>query len=347
MSSSKKYLAALIKPGDLTNLNAVLDAWRDLSISAHVDKPAAIGDRIEDEGAGLTSREHGGLLARCPNERLAHFFAECALAVPKLVELVDEAAAELRKLRAAAETNGDWRSMNELVPTVEPPTFVLIAEKKPDDTYVVGEARYFGDQGWRWAGNDPTDHWGREVYPEYWMPLPAPPRVAVKTGDQPCTCHPDDNPPQPCPKKYALTECRKAAAFREQANALALECAQSTRQAAHAINSDKCEHGIPRRFCTAVHQNGASGAPMRIVRKKFKAWLARHKNMSFYPNEPCMCPLACYLTEIVGQQVTVMSPDAYSDDWAMTLPLWATEFVDAFDALGTRAVLGHRALAIL
>jgi hypothetical protein len=27
-----------------------------------------------------------------------------------------------------------------------------------------------------------------------------------------CTCHPDDNPPRPCPRKFALTECRKAAA---------------------------------------------------------------------------------------------------------------------------------------
>lgn len=27
-----------------------------------------------------------------------------------------------------------------------------------------------------------------------------------------CTCHPDDNPPVPCPQKYALTECRAAAA---------------------------------------------------------------------------------------------------------------------------------------
>jgi len=23
-----------------------------------------------------------------------------------------------------------------------------------------------------------------------------------------CTCHPDDNPPVPCPRKYALTDCR-------------------------------------------------------------------------------------------------------------------------------------------
>lgn len=26
-----------------------------------------------------------------------------------------------------------------------------------------------------------------------------------------CTCHPGDNPPRPCPRKFALSECRKAA----------------------------------------------------------------------------------------------------------------------------------------
>jgi hypothetical protein len=25
-----------------------------------------------------------------------------------------------------------------------------------------------------------------------------------------CTCHPDDNPPDPCPEKYALSDCRAA-----------------------------------------------------------------------------------------------------------------------------------------
>lgn len=25
-----------------------------------------------------------------------------------------------------------------------------------------------------------------------------------------CTCHPDDNPPSPCPRTFALTECREA-----------------------------------------------------------------------------------------------------------------------------------------
>lgn len=31
-----------------------------------------------------------------------------------------------------------------------------------------------------------------------------------RSDTRPCTCHPDDNPPKPCPKKYALSECRAA-----------------------------------------------------------------------------------------------------------------------------------------
>ncbi len=29
-----------------------------------------------------------------------------------------------------------------------------------------------------------------------------------RNAQKPCTCHPDDNPPSPCRKKYALTDCR-------------------------------------------------------------------------------------------------------------------------------------------
>lgn len=29
------------------------------------------------------------------------------------------------------------------------------------------------------------------------------------TNNRPCTCHPDDNPPQPCAERYALSECRQ------------------------------------------------------------------------------------------------------------------------------------------
>ena len=39
--------------------------------------------------------------------------------------------------------------------------------------------------------------------------LKALPSEKVAT-ERPCTCHPDDNPPVPCPRKYALSECRKA-----------------------------------------------------------------------------------------------------------------------------------------
>ena len=33
----------------------------------------------------------------------------------------------------------------------------------------------------------------------------------AESAFHPCTCHPDDNPPRPCPQKFALSECRKAA----------------------------------------------------------------------------------------------------------------------------------------
>lgn len=36
-----------------------------------------------------------------------------------------------------------------------------------------------------------------------------------------CTCHPDDNPPVPCPRRYALSECRAAVAQQGEAVALA------------------------------------------------------------------------------------------------------------------------------
>jgi hypothetical protein len=33
---------------------------------------------------------------------------------------------------------------------------------------------------------------------------------ATGTDTRTCTCHPDDNPPRPCPRKFALSECRAA-----------------------------------------------------------------------------------------------------------------------------------------
>jgi hypothetical protein len=42
-------------------------------------------------------------------------------------------------------------------------------------------------------------------------PTPADVPAQVVADSRPCTCHPDDNPPRPCPRKYALSECRAAA----------------------------------------------------------------------------------------------------------------------------------------
>lgn len=51
-----------------------------------------------------------------------------------------------------------------------------------------------------------------------------------------CTCHPDDNPPVPCPRKYALTHCRAADLGRK------LRYAITT-----AMNDDLSEIGTEKR----------------------------------------------------------------------------------------------------
>lgn len=41
--------------------------------------------------------------------------------------------------------------------------------------------------------------------------MPCVSAASVDPGhERPCTCHPDDTPPVPCQKKYALTDCRRA-----------------------------------------------------------------------------------------------------------------------------------------
>jgi len=42
-------------------------------------------------------------------------------------------------------------------------------------------------------------------------------RMASLRGERPCTCHPDDNPPKPCAKQYALGECGLHALIAQEA----------------------------------------------------------------------------------------------------------------------------------
>ena len=44
---------------------------------------------------------------------------------------------------------------------------------------------------------------------------------AVDARDPKCTCHPEDRPPLPCPRKHALTDCRRHVKARQMATALA------------------------------------------------------------------------------------------------------------------------------
>lgn len=63
-----------------------------------------------------------------------------------------------------------WQPIDTHRPRIDPDS-VLIADGR-----AVGEARWHTDEhGWWWAGNDPTDSWGSQVYPTHWMLLPDPP----------------------------------------------------------------------------------------------------------------------------------------------------------------------------
>ncbi len=88
-----------------------------------------------------------------------------------------------------------------------------------------------------WLSNDQVAAWAASEADKGLSPTSSETRA--------CTCHPDDNPPRPCPGKYALSECRKAAAYREQVNALALECAESTRRSVDAIRASEKAAAAP------------------------------------------------------------------------------------------------------
>ena len=69
------------------------------------------------------------------------------------------------------------------------------------------------------------------------------------SDDRGCTCHPDDSPPRPCKKKFALTECRLSAAqarIAELEGALGEIAAPSTVAGTHEQDRDKKLQSIAR-----------------------------------------------------------------------------------------------------
>lgn len=76
--------------------------------------------------------------------------------------------------RPAVETSG-WRPIDMIPdPQITP---VLGAVQLDSGDFAVGEMHQT-EVGWYWAGNDPSDSWGGQIYPAYWQPLPRPPLKA-------------------------------------------------------------------------------------------------------------------------------------------------------------------------
>lgn len=46
---------------------------------------------------------------------------------------------------------------------------------------------------------------------------------AANPDPRSCTCHPDDNPPVPCQRKFALSECRAALRFQQLCSIASIE----------------------------------------------------------------------------------------------------------------------------
>ena len=61
---------------------------------------------------------------------------------------------------------------------------------------------------------------------------------------RPCTCHPDDNPPVPCPRMYALQDCRRAAALAAEIESLRARLAEAE-TLLREIREDARHFGMP------------------------------------------------------------------------------------------------------
>lgn len=89
---------------------------------------------------------------------------------------------------------------SEAVPT-------SLAGQVPDAEALIVDAY---KRGAKWASENGYDreyfHKAASDYADF--TLSAAPQPTAGGDARPCTCHPDDNPPSPCPRKFALAECR-------------------------------------------------------------------------------------------------------------------------------------------
>ena len=107
------------------------------------------------------------------------------------------------------------------------------------------------------------------------MPAPA----AGPTADRPCTCHPDDSPPVPCPQKYALAECRAATDQTPETDALVNEGESLYLEQGGALTHDQRDD----LFTKAIMLSGnlerrlsAANVALEAERKEVERW----KNIS-------------------------------------------------------------------
>jgi hypothetical protein len=123
---------------------------------------------------------------------------------------------------------------NRTSKTVRPPEEIFAEARKrfnhaqaktPEHDSYLRNMQYAFVEGWRYAKESPdetsddpdgppfiVDRYGSlaacVIAERDWLRKRL---AALEQKAKPCTCHPDDNPPRPCPQKYALTECRQAA----------------------------------------------------------------------------------------------------------------------------------------
>ena len=103
-------------------------------------------------------------------------------------------------------------------------------------------------------------------------------------SDRPCTCHPDDNPPVPCPQKYALIECREAAdkgSLADEIERLLARCAELETHAC-GVRCPNCDNlrlelGEQRRRATELARDAAryrwlANSPYDAFRNAWLAW---------------------------------------------------------------------------